>query len=332
MAISPDGGRIASGSENGPVQLWDARGGKLLRTMPGHRGRVRAVLFSRDGRRVISGGQDDTVRFWNADSGRPEGDPRDAHQQAVASAALSRDGHLLATGGNDGSIQLWDANIGKPSGARITPGHLDGDVWNVAFSPDGRHVVVANDSGGMELWDVDSRRQDVTAFGDRPPDANSVAYSPDGRLIASGGNDGVVRLWDSNSHKPTSEPMDPYQGMLTDKVSPGIVSLTFTPDGAYLVSGGFDKMLRVWRVDDGRPVGDPITADSEKGLHAVAVFPDGRSAASGGTDGLIRQWPLRSPDLLCAKLATSMSQDQWRDWVSPDVPYHVTCSDLPRSD
>ena len=286
--------------------------------------------ISGDGRWVASSRRREQVHgsYWNTDTGRPEGDPHDAHQEAVASATLSRDGHLLVTGGNDGSVQLWDADSGQPRGARVTPNDRPGDEWSVAVSPDGRHVAAVGSLDGIRVWDVDPLRPLGDAFGHA---VRSVAYSPDGRLIASGSDDGTVQLWDSNSHRPVRPPMDPYQGMLTDRVSPGIASLSFTPDGAYLFTGGFDKMFRLWRVDDGRPIGDAISSDSALQVSTVAAFPDGRSAASAGADGMINIWPLRSPELLCAKLASRMSPAQWHDWVSLDVPYQATCPDLPAS-
>jgi WD40 repeat protein len=327
LSFSPDGQWIASGGKDGSVQLRDAQNGKPLRTMTGHAGLVRAMVFSPDGHRLITGGQDDTLRFWNTDTGRLEGAPRDAKQTAVTSLALSRDGHLLASGGNDGSIRLWDADTGQPHGPPLTRGMLI--VLDVAFSPDGRRVVSASDGpdGNIQVWESDTMRAAGAPFGPKKG-AGNVAFSPDGRLIASGGEDGTVQLWNSDTHQPVGQPMNPYQGRLTDRDNPAVASLAFTPDGDYLVTGGFDGELRMWRADTGRPVGDAVSANSARQLHDVAVRPDGRYAASGGADGTIRLWPLLSPDLLCAKLSTNMSKTQWREWVSPDVPYDAGCPGL----
>jgi WD40 repeat protein len=71
VAFSRDGRRIATGSEDRTVRLWDAASGQEVLTLKGHTDIVRCVGFSNDGCRLVSGGWDHTVRVWDA---RPLGD------------------------------------------------------------------------------------------------------------------------------------------------------------------------------------------------------------------------------------------------------------------
>lgn len=64
VAFSPDGARIATGSAEGPVRVWDAATGKEFCRLTGHAGKVYAVAFSPDGHWVLSGGEDRTLRLW----------------------------------------------------------------------------------------------------------------------------------------------------------------------------------------------------------------------------------------------------------------------------
>ncbi len=66
VAWSPDGRRVASGSDDHTVQVWDATTGANTLTYKGHSDTVYAVAWSPDGRRLASGGRDKTVQVWSA--------------------------------------------------------------------------------------------------------------------------------------------------------------------------------------------------------------------------------------------------------------------------
>ena len=67
------------------------------------------------------------------------------------------------------------------------------------------------------------------------------------------------------------------------------------PDGTpVIVSGGDDGTVRVWRLADGTPVGEPLTGhDGAVKAVAVGALPDGTPViVSGGGDGTVRVWRL----------------------------------------
>jgi eukaryotic-like serine/threonine-protein kinase len=67
VAWSPDGKRLASGSQDKTVQVWDATDGGHVFTYRGHSSYVYAVAWSPDGRRLASGSLDKTVQVWSAE-------------------------------------------------------------------------------------------------------------------------------------------------------------------------------------------------------------------------------------------------------------------------
>ncbi len=70
VAWSPDGKRLATGSDDQTAKVWDAASGKELLTLRGHAGSVYSVAWSPDGKRLATGSWDKTAKVWDAASGQ----------------------------------------------------------------------------------------------------------------------------------------------------------------------------------------------------------------------------------------------------------------------
>ncbi len=109
MAFSPDGQRLASGSEDTTVKIWDSATGKELFSLKGHANEVFSVAFSPDGQRLASGSWDKTVKIWDSATGK-ELLTLKGHAGDVNSVAFSPDGQCLASG-SFGTVTIWETRV-----------------------------------------------------------------------------------------------------------------------------------------------------------------------------------------------------------------------------
>jgi WD40 repeat protein len=279
VCCDSDGLRLASGSEDGTVRLWDAATGAPLRCLHGHEDRVASVAFAPDGRTLASGSADQTVRLWDAVTGAPLQCLR-GHKGRVASVAFAPDGRILASGSWDQTVRVWDAGRGAQ---RFCLRGSEREVLSVAFAPDGG--TLAGGSGEtVRVWDTASGAQRL-CLGEHTGSVGSVAFAPDGRTLASASADHTVRLWDAATGAPLR-----CLGEHTGSVG----SVAFAPDGRTLASGSTDHTVRLWDVTTGTPL--HCFRGHEGRVGSVAFASDGRTLVTGSGDQTVRLWETAGGD------------------------------------
>src|SRR5258706_303231 len=68
-----------------------------------------------------------------------------------------------------------------------------------------------------------------------------------------------------------------------------IWSVIYLPNGARVVTGSYDRMIRIWDAETCAIVGEPLTGHT-LGVTSVAYSPDGHHIISGSDDSIIRIW------------------------------------------
>ncbi|MBA4067513.1 MAG: hypothetical protein C0501_28150 [Isosphaera sp.] len=188
VAISADGGRVATGSADDTARVWDARTGRVLAELKGHAGGVSGVAVSADGSRVATGSGDDTARVWDARTGRALA-ALQGHAKGVAAVAVSADGTRVVTGSSDETARVWDARTGRA--LAVLKGHV-GEVTSVAVSADGTQVVTRDLIDVTRVWDAATGRHLPGA--PVPPLVKNHPLTPDGQFLFVPSGNRVIKV------------------------------------------------------------------------------------------------------------------------------------------
>ncbi|KAK4144278.1 WD40-repeat-containing domain protein [Dichotomopilus funicola] len=250
-----------------------------------HQAGVSALAVERfDGRILVSGGTDATIKLWDLEQcANPSRSHVFQPVAAISRAATPSDTSAHRFGithlsfypfdsaaflscSHDQTLKLWDTQRASVSGSFT----LGARVYTHAMSPVAAHLLVACGTQHPAVRLVDLRSssavQSLVSPGQIGGSAGAtlaVAWSPvHEHVLASGSVDGAVRIWDvrkSNGlialldHEDTIGLVDdklsqqPRYPQLTAKAHAGPVNgLTWTDDGAYLISTGHDRRIRVW--------------------------------------------------------------------------------------
>lgn len=230
------------------------------------------------------------VRLWTPTDAQPvrllEG-----HTNRVAGVAFSPDGALLAAAGLDDTLSLWDLNRGYALRRLALPTAGGGAL---AFSPDGQLLATGGKDGRVSLWEVASG-QLLYQMETEVVWVYSLAFHPAGKLLACGGRQEVVNLWDLSLLDGTGARGQVDRASLRPVASvptahAPVMTLAFTPDGAWLLSGGGGNVTEVWDVEHLDATGVKPTATlagDTTWVRAIAITPDGRTLAGGSGEGLI---------------------------------------------
>jgi WD40 repeat protein len=278
VAVTADGKRAVSASNDKTLKVWDLESGRELRTLVGHSDYVTGVALTADGRLAVSASRDETLKMWDVESGR-ELRTLEGHSGFVNGVALTADGKRAVSGSYDETLKVWDLESGRE--LRTLAGH-SASVNGVAVTADGKRAVSASGDKTLKVWDVESGRELRTLEG-HGDSVNGVALTADGRRAVSAADDKTLKVWNLESGRE----MRSLEGH-----SDSVTGVAVTADGQRAVSASRDHTLKVWDVESGRVL-RTLEGHSDS-VNCVAVTADGRRAVSASWDKTLKVWDLES--------------------------------------
>ena len=320
VASRTDNQRVAVGTADGKVLVWNAGNAQLLQTIE-IGGPVTLLAYSPDNQKLAVVDEKNTLQIFG-----PVIPPEQAQSgielylhQKVASAQpltrieFARDNRSIWATQGDGQVSQW-AYAAPVQTRQFNHG---GPVYGVAISRDGKTIVSCSTDQTVRIWDATTGQQRFQMNG-HVGAVHAVALSPDESLVVTSGADKTIRLWDVTGGRQLKQLATLGETMYSVAVHPNgqtvatagadrkvhlfdlltgaerltleghpdyIHCVAFNPQGTRLLSYGYAGQLRVWNVADGKSLFDQRVGTIGNFAHYAA---DGTRALLSNGDGTAR--------------------------------------------
>lgn len=316
-----DDDKIAAGSDDSTITIYDAHTGRLRRVLQGHTGGVWAMKYY--GNTLASGSTDRTVRIWNIRQGRCTHifrghistvrcldiiTPKRVGTDDEGKPIIFPPQPLLVTGSRDATLFVWRLPLaGEDDEAPESPVDLDehsnkylvrvlrGHTGSVrAVTGYGDVLISGSYDTTARLWDLRTGRCRFVLAGhaDR---IYSCVYDPERNQCYTGSVDNTVRIWDvaTGQCKAVLEGHQMLVGLIT--CSPHA-----------LVSAAADWTVRIWDPDTGRPR-HVLRSHSS----AITCVQNTDNFVVSGSQGMLKLWDTHTGEFI-RDLLTDVDGPVWQ--------------------
>lgn len=256
--------RLASGSEDGKIKIWDLAKRKSVATLDSHVSVVRSLDYSARSHILVSASRDKTAIVWDASTWKLK--KVMPILEGVEAVGLFEEGKLIYAGGEHGRVRIWNVETGREVTEEQEAGGEGDGIVHVLRNSSQRFLLSVHADQSLILHSTASLsiiRSEVLIeplpilrrISGTHDEIIDLAYvTPDRSLLALATNSENIRLVSlaSSNSDSSSVKSARYFGAdvaLLEGHEDIIICLSVDWSGCWLVTGAKDNTARLWRID-----------------------------------------------------------------------------------
>ncbi|KAI0205390.1 WD40-repeat-containing domain protein [Astrocystis sublimbata] len=252
--------RLASGSQDGKVRVWDLHKRSVVANLDSHVSDVRGLDFSPTENVLVSASRDKTIRWWDAKSWKPR--KVVPCFELVEAVGFIGDGQLTYTAGSNGCLRIWQTGTGreltkeqreKPEAeAFVAAVYRPGLPFIACIQVD--HTIALFKTPVEETTSAITPPEPFRRISGTHDDIIDLRFLlPDRSLMALATNSEDIRIVSvSNPGDSTTIVSSEYFGQdiaLLKGHDDIIITLDVDWSGHWVATGAKDNTAKIWRVD-----------------------------------------------------------------------------------
>ena len=294
---------------------------------------------------IASGSADGELRLWSLSERKCKWNVKAAHKgfvRGICFAPVTGQNGKLISCGDDHTIKIWDTMAQQEEPELV----LHGNSFYNAVDHHYKRSVFASCGSKVDIWDQ-YRNEPLQSFSWGADTINAVKFSPtEVDVFASAGTDRNVILYDLRYQSPITKavmrlkanaicwnPIEAFNfsvasedsccytfdmrnmskalNIFKDHVS-AVLDIDYSPTGQEIVTGSFDKTIRIFNVFQGHSREIYHTKRMQHAFN-VKYSMDSKYLLSGSDDGNIRIWKSNASESMAPKSNREAASLQYQE-------------------
>ena len=288
MAFHPFYKRLATGSEDASIIIWECDEFSQERSLRAHSNTVNCLTFDNNGKYLASCSADLTIKIWNFET-MTCFKTLSGHEHTVSAVEFTPDGNFIYSASRDKTIKFWEISTGNVK--KTLSGHTEW-VRSVTVNAKGTLLASSSDDESVIVWQTDTGAQVNTFTGHDNKIEKVLFFKNEKALLNIYTSD---YLSDFNKSLVGATEQKDQIAQLNEKLLEKTKLIKAKENIAnkdYLLSASRDKTIKLWDVVGGLCISTFTGHDNW--VRDLCEHPSGKYFVSCSDDKSIRVWDLKT--------------------------------------